>query len=103
MGACAGFFVIPLTALFTTYSAEQTYPTGQGSATGYLFAGAQTVGFISGMIWVSILDRTDKNKVYYMFATHSVFIVLSFLVNLGTTENLNKTKYELSGESSDSP
>jgi hypothetical protein len=52
MAACAGFFVIPLTALFTMYSTELSFPVAQGSATGYLFAGSQTVGFISGLLWV---------------------------------------------------
>lgn len=56
MGACAGFFIIPLTALFTTYSAELTYPIPQASVTGYLFAGSQTVGFLFGMFWISIMS-----------------------------------------------
>ena len=96
MGGCAGFFVIPLTDLFTTYSAELTYPVGQGSATGYLFAGSQTVGFISGMIWIIILDKTNKWKVYVMFAVHTAFLALALIISLWTKQHLNKTKYEQS-------
>lgn len=53
------------------------------------------------MIWVNILDRTDKQRVYWLFATHSAFIILSLIVNLCTAEHLNKTKYELSDELGD--
>lgn len=93
MGGCLGFFVIPLTALFTTYSSELTYPVAQGSATGYLFAGSQTVGFVSGMIWVLILDKTNKWKVYLMFGVHTAFIIVSFIISLNTKQFLNKTNF----------
>lgn len=66
MGVCVGFFVIPLTAVYTAYSVELTYPIAQGSATGYLFAVSQTFAFISGMLWITILDKTNKWKVYLM-------------------------------------
>lgn len=82
LAGCAGFFVIPLTALFTTYSAELTFPTPQGSATGYLFAGSQTIGFISGLIWISLIDKKNKYKIYLLLACHVIFIILSLFVNL---------------------
>jgi hypothetical protein len=69
-----------LTALFITYSAELTFPVPQASATGYLFAGSQTVGFISGMIWVSILDKTNKWKVYLMYGIHAFCLLLSLFL-----------------------
>jgi hypothetical protein len=56
MAGLVGVFVIPLTALFTAYSSELSFPVAQGSATGYLFAGSQTVGSISGFIWAQNLN-----------------------------------------------
>lgn len=86
MAACAGFFVIPLTALFTMYSTELSFPVAQGSATGYLFAGSQTVGFISGIIWAYILDKTNKWKVYLLFGIHSLFLLGSLIITIFTPQ-----------------
>jgi hypothetical protein len=93
IGVTTGFFLIPITALFTMYAAEQTYPTAQGSTVGYLFAGSQTVGFISSMIWVLILDIENKWKIYMMFAVHVGLIGVSLIVNLNIKQILNKTNY----------
>jgi MFS family permease len=95
IGVCVGFFVIPITALYTAYSVELTYPIAQGSATGYLFAASQTFAFILGMLWITILDRVNKWKVYLMFGVHTFFIFLSLLININTKELLKKTNYEL--------
>lgn len=95
MGACAGFFIIPLPSLFISYSAELTYPVAQGSATGYLFTGAQTLGFVFGIACVSFIDKTNVWKIYLMYAIHALFILIAFIVNLYTEQHLNKTNYEL--------
>ena len=84
VSGCLGFFVIPLTALFTTYSAEQTFPAPQASATGYLFAGSQTIGFVSGLLWISWLDEKSKWKVYLMFAAHTLIIIIGLFVQVKT-------------------
>lgn len=47
------------------------------------------------------MDKTNKWKVYLMFAVHSLFILVALLINLNAEENLNKTKYEF-GEVSES-
>ena len=41
--------MIPTTSIFLAYSSEVIYPLGEGSATGFLFASAQTFGFLLGM------------------------------------------------------
>ena len=95
MGGCAGFFILPLPSLFISYSAELTYPIAQGSATGYLFTGAQTLGFVFGIACVSFIDKTNKWKIYLMYAIHALFILIAFIVNFYTEQHLNKTNYEL--------
>jgi hypothetical protein len=92
MASLTGVFVIPLTALFTTYSAELSFPVAQGSATGYLFAGSQTVGSISGFVWVHNIS-TIKEEVYLLFGVHCLFLFCSFLITLLTPEELNKKNY----------
>lgn len=95
LSACAGFFVIPVASLFAAYASQLTFPVGQGSATGYLFAGAQTIGFIFGLFWVSIINKTtDVWKVYLMWFFHAFLLFLAFIINMNTAEHLNKTNYE---------
>lgn len=93
LGTAIGFFSTPLTALFTMYATEQTYPSAQASAVGYLFAVSQSIGFCSSMIWVLILDNNNKWKVYLMFIAHAGLLATSFIINLNTKEILNKTNY----------
>lgn len=95
LAACAGAFVISFAPLFISYCVELTYPAPQASATGYLFVGSQTMGFVSGMVWVSVLDKTSKWKAYLLLATHALCVLLAFLITLATKEVLNKRKYEL--------
>lgn len=52
----AGFFLIPNVSLYLAYSAEVTFPLGEGSAGGYLFAGGQTFGAVLGAVIIIVLD-----------------------------------------------
>ena len=65
-----GFFLIPLTSLYFTYSAEVAFPIGEASAGGYLFAASQTFGFILGLIVISLIDPNDRNP--------SIYIIIMF-------------------------
>ncbi len=85
IGSVLGLFQIPLNYLFISFSSELTYPIAQSSATGFLYAGSQAFGFISGMFWIIMLDKTDKYKVYLLFGVHVALIVLSWIMNLNTT------------------
>jgi sugar phosphate permease len=88
-----GFFVFPITAIFTAYSAELSFPVVQGSATGYLFACSQTFGFVSGLAWSSIIDEDSEWKVYLFFGSNALFIFVSMLITWFTPEELNKTDF----------
>jgi hypothetical protein len=65
----------------------------QGSATGYLFTGSQTIGSISGFIWVYIIDRIYTWKVYLLFGIHGLFLLSAMVVVWFTPQELNKTNY----------
>ena len=51
----AGFFLTPNVALYLAYSAEVSFPIGEGSAGGYLFAAGQTFGAVMGAVVISII------------------------------------------------
>lgn len=84
MAGCIGFFAMPSPALFAAYASELTYPVAQGSATGFLFAISHTVGFVSGLIWISILDKTHQWKVYLMFGVFCLFVLVALIIHMGT-------------------
>jgi hypothetical protein len=84
VGSVLGVFQTSLNSLFISFSSELTYPIAQGSATGFLYAGSQAFGFISGMLWIIILDKTSKWKVHLLFIVHAFLLVLSLVVNLNT-------------------
>lgn len=106
IAGCAGFFLAPLTALFTAYASEAAFPEGQASITGYLFAISQTFGFVLGIACVSWIDNQNKWKVTLVLIIHSAFYLLALVVNFVTPEQLNKTKFErkqkMSGDKSQS-
>lgn len=60
MGACTGFFLIPITAMLMAYSSEVVYPLGEGSATGYLFAASQTFGFVFGIGSAALIESAHN-------------------------------------------
>jgi len=82
VSGCIGFFAMTTPALFTAYTTELSFPEGQGSATGFLFAGSHFFGFVNGMIWVAIIDKTNKLKVYLMYAVFCIFGLLSLLTHV---------------------
>lgn len=98
MGACIGFFSIPTTSVIMAYSSEVVYPLGEGSATGYLFAGSQTFGFIVGMITATLLKSQQESKgvgwqLYTVMIMHFVFFAGSFVGGLAIKNVLNRTKF----------
>ena len=54
----AGFFLIPNVALYLAYSAEVSFPIGEGSAGGYLFAAGQTFGAVLGAVVTAVISKT---------------------------------------------
>ena len=56
LAGLAGFFLIPNVSLYLAYSAEVTFPIGEGSAGGYLFAAGQTFGAVLGAVVISVID-----------------------------------------------
>ena len=60
IGLCLGVFLIPYTALFTSYASEAVFPLPEGSATGYIFAASQTFGFVAGLGSISLIESSEK-------------------------------------------
>jgi hypothetical protein len=50
------YFSIP--SIYVLFSTEIAFPVDQASAAGYLLAISQTIGFIVGIIYASLLDGT---------------------------------------------
>jgi hypothetical protein len=59
LAGCVGFFNIPTTSLFMSYSSEVVFPLGEGSATGYLFAASQTFGFVAGLGSAALVSSSN--------------------------------------------
>lgn len=93
--------MIPTTSIFLSYSSEVIYPLGEGSATGFLFASAQTFGFLAGLGSAALIklendqpDGAEKWYVYIFMLAHVLCFFGSFIGTLFTKNSLNRTKYE---------
>lgn len=74
----AGFFLIPNVSLYLAYSAEVTFPIGEGSAGGYLFAAGQTFGAILGAIVITVLNESQPLPSQICLVLFLVLIMISF-------------------------
>jgi hypothetical protein len=50
-----------MTSLLMAYASEVVYPSGEGTATGYLFASSQTFGFAVGMATSALIEKVTKD------------------------------------------
>lgn len=94
IGIVGGFFIFPLQPLLVAYASDVAFPVGQGSITGFLFAFSQTFGFISGLVFISWIDKTNIWKIYATMGFHILFFCISLFFNLKTREILNRTRFE---------
>lgn len=76
------------------------YPLGEGSATGFLFASAQTFGFLMGMGSAALIklengqpDGAEKWYVYIFMGIHILCFLGAFVGTLFTRNVLNRTKF----------
>ena len=83
-GGIIGIFLIPMPSLFMAYSSEVSFPEGEGSSTGYLFAASQTFGFVIGLVTVSFIDKDNKWKIYLSMGYHTFFILMSTFAIVST-------------------
>jgi len=74
----AGFFLIPNVSLYLAYSAEVTFPIGEGSAGGYLFAAGQTFGAVLGAVVITVLDENQPLPSQICLVVFEIFIILAF-------------------------
>lgn len=74
----AGFFLIPNVSLYLAYSAEVTFPIGEGSAGGYLFAAGQTFGAILGAVVITVLDENQPLPSQICLVVFEIFTILAF-------------------------
>lgn len=79
----AGFFLIPMPALFISYASELVFPLDEGSSAGYLFAGSQTFGFLLGFFVTLILDE-QRITTYISLSVYAFFLLMSFVLVLTT-------------------
>lgn len=90
----AGFFLIPNVSLYLAYSAEVTFPIGEGSAGGYLFAGGQTFGAVLGAVVITVLDENQPLPSQICLVLFLILIMASFFCIVVTKEDLRRQKYE---------
>lgn len=96
----AGFFLIPNVSLYLAYSAEVSFPIGEGSAGGYLFAAAQTFGAILGGIVITIIDENNPLLSQICLVMFELFTIISLLCIFMTKEDLRRQKFEQNRRSS---
>lgn len=73
----AGFFLIPNVSLYLAYSAEVTFPIGEGSAGGYLFAAGQTFGAVLGAIVITVVDEHQPLPSQICLVLFELFTIFS--------------------------
>jgi len=81
ISALYGFTYYAIPSYFVVYGAQIAFPVDQASVAGYLFAIAQTFGFILGLILVPLLDETSENSII-LFSVLGVIILLGAILTL---------------------
>jgi hypothetical protein len=64
---CFNHFSLP--SIYVLFSTEVAFPIDQSSAAGYMMASSQTVGFLAGLIYASILNDTREMSMVVCFIT----------------------------------
>lgn len=94
LAGLAGFFLIPNVSLYLAYSAEVSFPVGEGSAGGYLFAAAQTFGALLGAIVITIIDENQPLPSQICLVMFELFTIISLICISVTKEDLRRKKFE---------
>lgn len=85
------YFSVP--SIYLLFSTEIAFPVDQASAAGYLMAISQTVGFIGGIIYASVLNGSKSTSKTLFFVTIGALFI-SFILSLSIQEDLRKTRFE---------
>jgi hypothetical protein len=88
-----GLFLVPQKPLFLAYGNEVIYPLAEGSASGYLIAGIQFLGFASGLIFINLIDKTSTIPTYIIFCCFSIFMLIALFFVLTTKQDLKRSRH----------
>jgi hypothetical protein len=88
-----GLFLVPQKPLFLSYGNEVVFPLAEGSASGYLIAGIQLLGFASGLIFINLIDKSSPIPTYIIFCCFSIFMLIALFFVQRTKQDLKRSRH----------